>query len=71
MFLCETHLNIIAMSEMKYDCTSCTAKDFYFISVDKRFCTGCMRNFDKSLPFYFLFVEFRLIEFCVNSSSSV
>ena len=38
------------MSEMKYDCTSCTAKDFYFISVDKRFCTGCMRNFDKSLP---------------------
>ena len=59
------------MSEMKYDCTSCTAKDFYFISVDKRFCTGCMRNFDKSLPFYFLFVEFRLIEFCVNSISSV
>ena len=45
MFLCEAYLNIIVMSEMRYYCNSETQKDFYFDSIKKRFCAGCIRHF--------------------------
>lgn len=45
MFLCEEYLNIIVMSEMRYYCNSETQKDFYFDSIKKRFCVGCIRHF--------------------------
>ena len=70
IFLCETHLDMIVIPEMDYDCTPCKVKDFYFISVDKRFCTGCVRHFCQKFTFLFPFVDFSLIDFCVNSSSS-
>ena len=40
MFVYQTYLNIIVMSEMKYDCSSSTTNNFYFVAVNKRFCTG-------------------------------
>ena len=67
MFLCETHLNIIVMSEMRYDCSSETSKDFYFESIKKHFCTGCLRHFCNNFTFSCPSVDFRLIDFCVNS----
>ena len=52
MFLCKTHLNIIALSEMRYYCTSQTSKDFYFDSIKKRFCVQCIRHFCHKFTFF-------------------
>ena len=65
MFVCQKHLNIIVMSEMRYNCTSNTAKYFYFVSVNKRFCTGCIKQFCQKFTFLFPSVDFSLIDFCV------
>ena len=65
MFVCQTHLNIIVMSEMKHNCTSCTTNDFYFVVVNKRFCTGCIRHFCQKYTFLFPSVDFSLVGFCV------
>lgn len=45
MILYYAHMNIDAMSEMKYDCTSLTKKDLYFEATRKRFSTVCIRHF--------------------------
>lgn len=65
MFISQVHLNIIVMSEVRYNCSSNTAKDFYFSSVNKRFWTGCVRHFCQKFTFLFLSVDFHLIDFCV------
>ena len=53
------------MPEMKYNCTSCTTNDFYFVVVNKRFCTGCIRHFCQKYTFLFPSVDFSLVGFCV------
>ena len=65
MFICEIHLNII-MSEIKYDCTSCKANDFYFVSIGKRVCMGCIRHSYQKLTFVFPSVDFSLVDSCAH-----
>ena len=65
MFVCQANLNIIMISEMKYDCNSCTANDFYFVIVNKRLCKGCIRNFYQKYAFLFPSFDFSLVDFCV------
>ena len=44
MIVYYVHLNIIPMSEMKYNYTSITEKVLYFEATQKRFCIGCIRH---------------------------
>ena len=53
------------MSEMRYGCTSQTHKDFYFDSVKKRFCVGCIRHFCQKFTFLFPHSDTSLVDFCV------
>ena len=53
------------MSEMKYDCSSCTTNNFYFVAVKNFFCMGCIRYFCQKYTFLFPSVAFRLVDFCV------
>lgn len=65
MFFCEAHLNIIVLSEMRYDSTSETENNVYFDSVKKRFCVGCVRHFCQKFTYLFAHVDFSLVSFCV------
>ena len=56
--VCYTHLNIIALSEMKYNCTSCTEKELYFEATQKRFCPGFLRHLCEMYSLVFPFVDF-------------
>lgn len=69
MFVYQTHLNLIIMSETKYDCTSCTANGFYFVAVNQRVCTGCIRHFWLKYTFLFPPGDFSLVDFCVILNS--
>ena len=65
IFLCKENLHIILAFEMRYNCTSSTVKDFYFLYINKRFCTGCIRYFCQKYTPLFLSIDFRIADFFV------
>ena len=79
--LCRVHFTITMMSEMNYDCTSQTEKDYYFECLQNRFCVSCVRHYCKSMcsidPFMVLvsksFVFFLVVFYknCLKSSKYV
>ena len=70
MFFCYACLNIVTMSEARYDWTSSSEKDSRFESLQKRFFIGCIRHFCQKfclLFHYFQFVYFDFVDFTVGS----
>ena len=47
--LCQALFIITMMSEMNYECTFQTEKDYYFDCLQNRFCVSCVRHYCKNM----------------------